>query len=122
VVRRLMTSMVLVACFFGIVQPALAYTNCASRTDCCPAGSPAGCAEQVCLASPCVQADASTPSVSAVRPRTAQAHASGPSPANALPTGLPVGQHPPELRTPPAQIPVHANQSLTYLRTARLRL
>jgi len=123
VVRRLIASMVLVACLLGIVQPALAYTNCASRT------CPAGCAEQLCLASPCVQAGSccalratSTPSVSAVRPRTTQAHASGPSPASALPTGLPVGQHPPELRMPPAQIPVHANQSLTYLRTARLRL
>lgn len=128
-VRRLMASMVLVACLLGIVQPTLAYTNCASRTDCCPAGSPTGCAEQLCLASPCVQPGSccaeratSTPSVSAVRPRTAQAHGSGPSPANALPPGLPVGQHPRELRTQPAQIPAHVNQSLTYLRTARLRL
>jgi hypothetical protein len=125
VVRRLIASMVLVACLLGIVQPALAYTNCASRPDCCPAG----CAEQLCLASPCVQAGsccalraASTPSVSAVRPRTAQGHASGVSPAIALPAVAPIGQHPPELRTRPTQIPAHANQSLTYLRTARLRL
>jgi hypothetical protein len=129
VIRRLIASMVLVACLLGIVQPALAYTNCASRTDCCPAGSPAGCAEQLCLASPCVQAGsccalpaASTPSVSAVRPRTVQGHASGVSPAIALPTVVPIGQHLPELRMPAAQIPDHVNQSLTYLLTARLRL
>jgi hypothetical protein len=129
VVRRLIASMVLVACLLGIVQPALAYTNCASRTDCCPAGSPAGCAEQLCLASPCVEAGsccalraASTPSVSAVRPRTASEHASGVSPAIAPPTVVPVGQHLPELRVPVVQIPDHVNQSLTYLLTARLRL
>ena len=128
-VRRLIASMVLVACFLGIVQPALAYANCASRTDCCPAGSPVGCAEQMGLASPCVQADsccalraASTPSVSAVRPRTAQGHTSGPSPAIVLPTVVPVGRHLPELRMPAAQIPDHVNESLTYLLTARLRL
>lgn len=121
-VRRLIASMVLVACLLGIVQPALAYTNCASRTDCCPAGSPAGCAEQMCLASPCVQADASMPSVSAVRPRTAPEHASGVSPAIAPPTVAPIGQHLPELRMPAAEIPDHINRSLTYLLTARLRL
>ena len=121
-VRRLIASMVLVACLLGIVQPALAYTNCASRTDCCPAGSPAGCAEQMCLASPCVQADASTPSVSAVRPRTAPEYASGVSPAIALPTAAPIWQHLPEVRMRVAQIPDHVNQSLTYLLTARLRL
>jgi len=129
VVRRLIASLVLVACLLGIVQPALAYTNCASRTDCCPAGSPASCLEQLCLASPCVQAGsccalraASAPSVSAVRPRTAHGHASRVSAGIALPPGLPVGQRPPELRPPPAQVPAHVNQSLTYLRTARLRL
>jgi len=122
VVRRLIASMVLVACLLGIVQPALAYTNCASRTDCCPAGSPAGCAEQMCLASPCVQADASMPSVSAVRPRTAPEHASRVSPAIAPPTVAPIGQHLPELRMPAAEIPDHINRSLTYLLTARLRL
>src|SRR5437763_4422027 len=47
VVRRLIASLVLVACLLGIVQPALACANSASRTDCCPAGSPAGAGERM---------------------------------------------------------------------------
>src|SRR2546430_11332796 len=87
VVRRLIASLVLVACLLGIVQPALACANSASRTDCCPAGLPAGAGEQMRPASASIEAygccalrAAISPSVAAVRARTAQGHASG-SPA-----------------------------------------
>jgi hypothetical protein len=36
--------------------------------------------------------------------------------------GVPLGQHLSALRTAAAPIRYHANESLTYLRTARLRL
>ena len=129
VVRRLIASLVLVACLLGIVQPALACANSASRTDCCPAGSPAGAGERMRLASASIEAYRCcapgvtvTPSVSAVRTRTAQGHASGSPAVVALPTVAPVGQHLPALRAPAARVPDHVDESLTYLRTARLRL
>jgi len=128
-VRRLIASLVLVACLLGIVQPALACANSASRTDCCPAGSPAGAGEQTCRASPSIEAYRCcalgvtvTSSVSAVRTRTAQGHASASAAVVAPPTAVALGQHIPALRTPAARVPDHVDESLTYLRTARLRL
>ena len=128
-IRRLIASLVLVACLLGIVQPALACANSASRTDCCPAGSPAGAGEQMRPASASIEAygccalrAAISPSVSAVRARTAQGHASGSPAVVALPTVVPLGQHVPALRTPALRVPDHLDGSLTYLRTARLRL
>ena len=128
-VRRLIASLVLVACLLGIVQPALACADGASRTDCCPAGSPAGAGEQTCRASPSIEAYrccalgvTATSSVSAVRTRTAQGHASASAAVVAPPTAVALGQHIPALRTPAARVPDHVDESLTYLRTARLRL
>ena len=127
-IRRLIASLVLVACLLGIVQPALACANSASRTDCCPAGSPAGAGERMRLASASIEAYhccapgvTVTPSVSAVRTRTAQGHASASPTATDLPAVVPVTQHF-AVPTPPASIAYRASESLTYLRTARLRL
>ena len=127
-VRRLIASLVLVACLLGIVPPALACADGASRTDCCPAGSPAGAGEQMCRASPSIEAYrccalgvTATSSVSAVRTRTAQGHASASPTATDLPAVVPVTQHF-AVPTPPTSIAYRASESLTYLRTARLRL
>src|SRR6266513_66222 len=124
--RRLIASLVLVACLLGIVQPALACANSASRTDCCPAGSLAGAGEQMRPASASIEAysccalpEAISPSVSAVRARTAQGPASGSPAAAALPALVPVAQHF-AVPTPPASIAYRVNGSQTYLRTARL--
>jgi hypothetical protein len=126
--RRLIASLVVVACLLGIVQPALACANGASRTDCCPAGS-AGAGDQNRPASPSLEAysccalpAAVTPSVSAVRTRTTHAHASGSTAMVDLPTRDLVDQHLSALQTSRALIPYYANESQTYLRTARLRL
>jgi hypothetical protein len=129
VVRRLIASLVLVACLLGIVQPALACANNASRTDCCPAGASAGSGERMCPASPSIEAygccalpAAGTSSVAAVRARAPQGHASGSPVALDVPMGVPLGQHLSAPRTAAAPIRYHANESLTYLLTARLRL
>ena len=124
-VRRLIASMVLLACLLGIVQPALACADCASRTD-CPAGSTPGCDLPT---SPCAQAisccemgAAVAPSVSAIAARATEGHELGSSAASIPPTGLRVAQSLQVLRTPLTRISDPTNQSQTYLRTARLRL
>jgi hypothetical protein len=128
VVRRLFASWVVVACLLGIMHSAIACAAaCALPTDCCPAGSPAGSGEQ--LQQPSLSAQASNccvlgpaiaTSVSAIGGRSDQGHASGSSAAIASPSGA---RRPPQgLRAPAAQIPDHLDESLTYLRTARLRL
>jgi hypothetical protein len=129
VFRRLTASLLLVACLLGIVQPALACANAASRSDCCPAGSSGGSDQRIHPASPSIDVDcccalraAVTPSASAIRGRTDQGHASGLPTAVDLPTMAPLGQHVPALNAPAVQVPDHLNQSLTFLRTARLRL
>jgi hypothetical protein len=128
VVRRLIAALVVVASLLGIVQPAIACANCVSRTDCCPAGSLPGCSESGYQAASCTQTSSCcalsttvAPSVLAVKARTPQAHVSASSSAIALPTMVGLGQQP-EPRTLAARIPDHFNESLTYLRTARLRL
>ena len=129
-VRRLFASLIVLACLLGILQPAIACAAaCASDTDCCPAGSPAVSGEQVHLPSLSVQASsccelraAIATSVSAIGSRTDQGHGSESSAAIALPTVFRVGRAAQELRAPAAQIPHHLDESLRYLRTARLRL
>jgi len=129
VARRLIPSLVLVACLLGIVQPALACANSASRTDCCPAGSSEGCGEQMRLASAWIEANGCCASRAAVtssesiaaRPHHAPKRASGLPAAAALPAVIPVAQHS-AVPTPPALTAYRANESQTYLRTARLRL
>jgi len=128
VVRRLIASMALLACLVGTVQPVIACASCSVRTDCCPTGSPAGGSEQRHQTSPGAQASdccalsaAITPSVSAVGARTPQGHASGSSAAIALPAVIRAGQRLPEPPTSAAKI-APLDQTLTYLRTARLRL
>ena len=129
VFRRLIASMVVLACLLGIVQPAIACANCISRTDCCPAGSPASGGERMHPAAPCAQVSsccilsaAIAPSVSAIGVRTSHDQASGYSAAIALPATVGMAQHLRELQTAGAKVPDPANESLTYLRTARLRL
>jgi len=126
VFRRLIASIVVLACLLGTLQPAIACANSTSRTDCCPAGSPADTGRQ---AAPCAQASsccalnpAIASSVSAIGVRTFQDHGSVPSAAIALPITVRVGQYLRELQTSAAQTPDPINESLTYLRTARLRL
>jgi hypothetical protein len=126
VFRRLIASILILACLLGTVQPAIACANSTSRTDCCPAGSPADTGHQ---AAPCAQAisccalrPAIASSVSAIGARTSQDHGSVSSAAIALPVTVRVRHYLPELQTSPAQTPDPINESLTYLRTARLRL
>jgi hypothetical protein len=126
VFRRLIASIVVLACLLGTVQPAIACANSTSRTDCCPAGSPADTGHQ---AAPCAQASgccalspAIASSVSAIGVRTSQDHGCVSSAAIALPITVRMGQYLRELQTSATQTPDHINDSLTYLRTARLRL
>lgn len=130
VVRRLFASWVVLACLLGVLQPAIACaTACASQTDCCPAGSPAGSREE--LAGPSIDAQslsccelrsAIATSVSAIDARNDQGHASGSSAPTAPSALIGVNRPPYQLRAAAAQIPDCPDQSLTYLRTARLRL
>ena len=124
--RRLIASIVILACLLGTVQPAIACANSTPRTDCCPTGSPANTGHQ---AAPCAHASsccalspAIASSVSVIGARTSQDHGSVPSAAIALPVTVRVGQCLRELQTSVAQTPDPVNESLTYLRTARLRL
>ena len=127
--RRLIASIVVLASLLGTIQPAIACANRTSRTDCCPASSPADARELTHQVAPCVQANnccalrpAIASSVSAFAARTSQDQGSVSSAAIALPVMVPVGQYLRELQTSFAQTPDPVNESLTYLRTARLRL
>ena len=129
-VRRLFGSLVVLASLLGILQPSIACAAaCTSAPDCCPAGSPAGGSSQlnqpslsaqpgICCEARPVLATLAT----AIGTRSDQGHACGSSAAIATPTLVPVGRPPQELRTATAQIPDRLDDSLTYLRTARLRL
>jgi hypothetical protein len=125
VIRRLIASMIVVACLLSIVQPAIACANCVS-TDCCPAGS----SDQRRPASPDTQARACcalgaalAPSLSALGARTLEGrHASASSPGIALPAGAWVASCLGDCRTRVAQVSNPINESLIYLLTARLRL
>jgi hypothetical protein len=129
VFRRLIAALVVVASLLGIVEPAIACATCVSRTDCCLAGSPSGCSESGQQAASCTQAigccglsTAVASSVLAIKARTSQGHVSASSAAIALPIMAGLGQQPAQPRTLAARIPDPINESLTYLRTARLRL
>jgi hypothetical protein len=128
VFRRLIASLVVLACLLGIVQPAIACATCVSQTDCCPAGSPSGWNETGHQAAPCTEASGGcalstivAPSVLAIKARSPQGHVSAFPAAIALPTMVGLGRQP-EPGTLAARIPDPVNESLTYLRTARLRL
>ena len=122
VVRRLAASLMLLACFLGIVQPALA---CVSRPDCCSSG----CSTQ---AQPGL-ADAALDDCCAIQAAVGASVSLAPQPRHAL--GVVGGSPTPvapvvdlQLR-PQRDIPARpsatrypTDQSLTYLRTARLRL
>jgi hypothetical protein len=123
--RRFIATLLLLACLLGNVQAALA---CVPAGDCCPAGAPnecdlqAGVTAAVSAQNCCVAGVPVTSSVSvAIQPRHIVAGAAG-SPAainlatepessrlTRIPAGLGRSEHFP-------------NDSLTYLRTARLRL
>jgi len=127
--RRLVVMLVVGVGLLGMVQPALA---CATARDCCPTGSPSPCdggragdaAFTVDL--PCCAAHiGSGPAVSIdrTRVRCAIGHSQGsPDPVFLLPS-IPIRQ--PTFVGPaiPESVSSYLNNaSLTYLRTARLRL
>jgi len=123
--RRLITSLTVWICLLGMVQPAPA---CAPSADCCPKGSPAAGIEQatvpaaIALDNCCCarQASTSSPWVAA-QPHKALDQGAGPPASMGASLDLLVAQLPtraaPLLRTD-----YRRNESLTYLRTARLRL
>jgi hypothetical protein len=125
-VRRLITCLTVWICLLGMIQPALA---CAPSGDCCPKGSPAAdsvgnatvpaaiavdgccCAHQAITTSPWV----------AAHPRKALDQGAGPPASIAASIDLLVAQLP--TRAAPLLLTNYRrNESLTYLRTARLRL
>jgi hypothetical protein len=122
VVRRLIASIVLVACLLGIVQPAFA---CVSPSDCClsdcdgqlPPGSGRVGRDDCCAIRAAVAGWVS------LAPQSRQTlDVGGGSPAFiALAADL---QPEPPCKTPVPRPAIGAatDQSLTYLRTARLRL
>jgi hypothetical protein len=121
--RRLVAALMLLVCLFGIIQPALA---CVPPTDCCSSGcntQPQPGAVWVELTGCCAfQAPAATPL--SVAPQSRQLlNVTGGSPALITladdPLRLVLA---PEIRAARAAITSGADQSLTYLRTARLRL
>jgi hypothetical protein len=123
--RRFLASLLLWTCLLGIVQPAFAY---ASWTDCCPAGA---CGGQPCqTATPIGTGDCCAVQPNAPSPASIRARPDLPQPSA---SGAPVAADlsPPDalLRdrgawTPPRRVLAGApfDESLTYLRTARLRL
>ena len=122
-VRRLAAVLMLLACFLGTVQPAFA---CVSRSDCCPSG----CSDQASFGpgwvqwSDCcaVQAPVGTSISTAPHSRQALNVAVG-SPALVTLADDPLRLVPVhEIRAGQAASTSRPDQSLTYLRTARLRL
>jgi hypothetical protein len=127
VVRRFLTSLLLWTCLLGIVQPGFA---CASQTDCCQSGSTGGCGGQPDPAASgvgtdnCCAIQTNAPPAASIRarPDQPQLHSSGaPVAADFTRVELPTD---PRGWTPLRRAIGHTvfDQSLTYLRTARLRL
>lgn len=127
--RRLIAALGVLVCLFGIVQPAFA---CATASpDCCPAGTPAGCSDQQLITraqlelNDCCAARPAFASSVLVTPRGRAAfeHASGSpdpliqSPAFSIRPNRSFAQ-----ATARPLIFRLTDESLTYLRTARLRL
>lgn len=127
-VRRLLSALLLATCLFGIVQPTFA---CVSRKDCCPSGSMGGCGEQTCQVGSwvrtahgsCATRAFVAPASISVRPAQPQPQASGTPGVADL---VAIDSLPPDRRAWTPRRSLIANtvfdQSLTYLRTARLRL
>jgi hypothetical protein len=122
---------VVLGCLLGILQPALACAAaCAPTTDCCPAGPQAGRGEQLHERAFSVQSTGCcelrptvATSVAVIGATRDQGHPTGSSaPIAPPPTPFQIGRPPHQLGAPAAQIPDYPDQSLTYLRTARLRL
>lgn len=125
VMRRLIASMVLLACLLGNVQPALACASCAPQTDCpagCTPGSAIPDAASVQAIGCCEVGSPVAPSVSAIAARAPQSHAPGSSVASNPSSGPRVTYVLHQRQTPLARTPDPTNEFLTYLRTARLRL
>jgi len=119
VFRRLIVSVTLVASLLGIVQSALA-------CDCCPKGSAPGCIERsaawgITTGECCAAAPVGSSPWFTAQTRHAADQASGSPALFAVPAAIPVAQQ--LLRGASAQLGHYrSNESLTYLRTARLRL
>ena len=128
VVRRFLAALLLAACLLGIVQPALA---CASRSDCCQTGSTPGCGGATCEAPicdgsrSCWATRAIAPSSVSLRARSdqLQPHASDPPVAANVTLVASLFQDRPGWTPLPRVFATTVlDESLTYLRTARLRL
>ena len=121
-IRRLAASLLVLVCLFGAVQPALA---CVSPSDCCPAGcsgltQPA--ADWIGMSDCCALQAPIGASVS-LAPQTRHAlNVAGGSPAFTAPAGPLQLVATREIGAARAETASRTNQSLTYLRTARLRL
>jgi hypothetical protein len=130
VVRRLFSSLVVLACLLGVLEPSIACAAaCNTSSDCCPIGSPANGSPQLHQPALAVQAigcceanPAPSISVAAIDARSDQGHACGPSAATAPSILIRVERPPQELTAAAAQIPARFDESETYLSTARLRL
>jgi hypothetical protein len=123
-VRRLISYLTLWICLLGLIQPTL---GCTARTDCYPTRSPALRIEQI--TTPSITADdccsarcalASSPWVVA-QPRKAPDQATSPPALHGAPADVSVPRRVIHAG-PPVLADYHGNESLTYLRTARLRL
>jgi hypothetical protein len=123
VVRRLTASLMLLACLFGMVQPALA---CVSRSDCCTSGCSArtqpGLAAAAALDDCCVIQAAVGASVSLAPQSRHGLNVTGGSPAFIAPAADLQPRPPRNLAAPPLATGSPTDQSFTYLRTGRLRL
>lgn len=122
-VRRLLAPLTLWICLLGMVQPALA---CALRADCCPKPSPAPYIQQTSAAAiaddDCCSARstaASSPWVAAQPRKAPDQTASAPASFDFRDDTL-LAQRP--IQPASALTDYRGNESLTYLRTARLRL
>jgi hypothetical protein len=113
-------------CLLGMIQPALA---CAPVPDgCCPQGTPARGIEHATIPAAsatddcCCARQVLTSSVRvAAQPRKAPDQSSSPPASPGAPAGALIAQLPNEA-APLAHADYRGNESLTYLRTARLRL
>jgi hypothetical protein len=122
VFRRLGASLMLLACLLGMVQPALA---CVPRSDCCTSGCSArtqpGLAESALDDCCAIQAAVGASVSPAPHPRHGL-NVTGGSPAFIAPAADLQPRPPRNLGAPPLTTRSPTDQSLTYLRTGRLRL
>ena len=122
-VRRLAVSLILLACILGVLEPAFA---CVSSSECCPDG----CSGQTQQGSGwvemagCCAIQAPVAASFSIAPQSREAlNVTGSSPALVTLADDPLRLVPTrEIRTAQAASTSRSDQSLTYLRTARLRL